>query len=559
MRTIDREITSSTLLHLMILLILGASLLFINLGSRPLEGSEGRWGEAAKEMLQSGNYIVPQINAMPYRDKPVGSYWLIVLASLPGGKVTEWSARLPTAAATLLSIFLLYIIARAFWDEKTAFLSALIFMTTFSLLRWSRTANADTLTIAGMLGSVYFFVKSRAHPEKGTWLYSFFIIAAVTSLMKGLLGFVLPSLAVFPYLLLKNRDIFFKKRFLFHLMAASIIGGGLFLIPFYLDYHATHSDMSLYLVFKENILRFFKPFDHKKSFFFYFYYIFITLSPWTLLLPFLIWSLKKHGLKKDEGVFFSALWFATLFTFFTLSGSKRGYYILPVIVPFSALLGFFISDTFSSTKHSRAELRTWFFPGTVCLLSGITLLFLLLFHPRFFAAYVPHWITPYLYTLMGCLFLAAVSIPMAYRQRLTRAFILLFAGFYLLQGITFDFIITADAKRDPFVPFCKKVNIATKGGKLAVFHSADQSTLYFYLNEPPPVACFYLPDLARDFLLFHRHSYLIVKGEDDLSRLRLLLKHFKIVLKEASNDPKAFLLITLPKKADLQGKKEKRP
>jgi len=176
-----------SLIHIVILLILGGSLLFINLGNRPLGGSEGRWGEIAKEMLITHDWIVPKINAFPYRDKPVGSYWLILLASLPGHQVT---------------------------------------------------------------------------------------------------------------------------------------GVDLFLVPFILDYQLTHSDMSLYLLFKENIIRFFHPFDHKEPFYFYFYYVFITLSPWTLLLPFLIWTLKKNGIRNDEGVTFFSLWFVVIFVFLTSQDPK---------------------------------------------------------------------------------------------------------------------------------------------------------------------------------------------------------------------------------------------
>ena len=535
-----------SLLHIVILLILGGSLLFINLGNRPLGGSEGRWGEIAKEMVTTGDWIVPKINAFPYRDKPVGSYWLILLASLPGHQVTEWTTRLPSAAATLLSILLLYLITRAFWGPKGALLSALIFMTIFPLLRWGRTANADTLTIAGTLASLFFFVKNRHHPEQGVWLYPFFIIAGLTSLMKGLLGFVLPSLAVFPYLFIKDRRIFLKKRFIFHILGSVVTGVALFLVPFILDYWLTRSDMSLYLLFKENIIRFFKPFDHKESFFFYFYYIFITLSPWTLFLPFLVWTLKKNGVRNDEGITFFSLWFVVIFIFFTLSGSKRGYYILPIAAPFSAILGFTIARTLSSRNQPRTEVLLWLLPGCVSLASGIALLFLLFLQPKLFTAYAPTWTFPYLYLLSICLFIAGASIIATVKRTFTRAFIFFFSGVYLLLGTIFVLLSPASGKRNTFISFCKKVNHLTKNGRIGVFHSADQSNLYFYLNEYPPLACLYEPHLAREFLSFHRNSYLIVKGKEDLTRLKL--RRYKIVFKEEKKDSKAFYLITLSSK-----------
>lgn len=547
--------TKSPLIHILILLILGSSLLFINLGNRPLNGSEGRWGEIAREMMITRNWINPKINAIPYRDKPVGSYWLIVLASLPGHKVTEGTTRFPTAAATLLSIFLLYLITRRFWNPETAFLITLIFMTTYPLLHWSRTANADTLTVAGMLASLYFFVKERHGAEKGTWLYPFFVAAGLTSLTKGLLGFVLPSLGVFPYLIFKKRTAILKKKFIFHFICSFLFAVILFLIPFFLDFQMTHSDASLYLVFKENIIRFFHPFDHKKPFFFYFYYIFVTLSPWSLMLPFLVWSLKKSGFKKDEGTFFFALWFICIFIFFTLSGSKRGYYILPIVAPFSALLGSAIHQSISSNKLTRTEFFLWLLPGCVAGLLGIALLlFPLTSFSKSILPAIQGFHLFFLYSSAGCLLLTSLSILMMKKRDIAKVFILIFSGFYLLMGTIFWVISPVMYSVNPFIPFLRKVNKLTYGKPIAVFRSADQSTLYFYLKETPPIPCFYSPNQAKEFLHYHKNAFLIVKGENELAMLKL--KNYKAIAKEARDDSKAYLLITLPEK---KGKRSKTP
>jgi len=548
MASIKSSFITSPVAHVLIILILGGSLLLFRLGSRPLGGSEGRWGEAAREMLLTHDWIVPKINGIPYRDKPVGSYWLIALFSLPKNRVTETTTRLPSAAATILSTILLYLVASSFWDRKAALLTALIFMTHYPLLHWSRTANADTLTLTGMLGSVWFFVKHRHDIACGTWLYPFFIIAGLASLMKGLLGFVLPSLGVFPYLLAKNRRVFFSKRFLLHLFFAAILGGALFLVPFFLDFEATHSGVALYLVFKENIIRFFHPFDHMASFFYYFYYIFITLSPWTLMIPILLHALKKRDITGDNGFFFFTLWFACLFTFFTLSGSKRGYYLLPVIAPFSALLGFTLLRSSFSKAHSRLETVLWLIPATAAALFGIAFLVLPFTPlPEMFPRYVSV-LQPLLCPLAGGLLLAGASIIMIVKHRFAKAFFLIFAGIYLFMGVYFWFATPAVASISPFVPFCKKVNAAIKNSPVAVYGSADRSILYFYLDKTP-VPYFIDPKKARDFLYNHPRSFLIVKGRNSLDNLGI--RSPKVVISERERDPKAYLLITLKRNSHL--------
>ena len=55
-------------------------------------------------MRLSGDYFHPTINGRTYFDKPVGSYWLIVAASLVTGQVDELAVRLPAAIAGIVGV-----------------------------------------------------------------------------------------------------------------------------------------------------------------------------------------------------------------------------------------------------------------------------------------------------------------------------------------------------------------------------------------------------------------------------------------------------------------------
>ena len=64
------------------LILLASALLFLTrLGDRAVVSEEVRWAEVAREMHISGDYFHPTINGQLYYDKPVGSYWLILLAA----------------------------------------------------------------------------------------------------------------------------------------------------------------------------------------------------------------------------------------------------------------------------------------------------------------------------------------------------------------------------------------------------------------------------------------------------------------------------------------------
>ncbi len=522
---------TSTLAPVLMILFLGGSLLLFRLGGRPLGKSEGRWGEAAREMIMTHNWVVPKINGIPYRDKPVGSYWLVVLASLPRHRVTETTTRLPSALAVLLCGLTLYSISRRFWDGKTALLTSFLLLTTYPMIFWGRTADADTLTLAGVLICIWLFIRRRDANKHFGWLYPFFIVAGVTSLMKGLLGFVLPFLCVFPYLLIRDPKIVRDKRFIFHLLVSAILGGVLFSIPFFLDYETSHTAQSIYLVFKENIIRFFHPFDHKAPFFYYFYYIFVTVSPWSLFIPFLILFLWKRKAFRDEGAFFFGLWFVLLFAFFTVSGSKRGYYLIPVIPAFSALLVYAFNQANLQESMDRLEWLFLMIPIGLIVALSLTVLFL---STSLFAKELPHNIPETVhrsFALAGAVM--AVTGGIAWlnlrKGKIIQFVYSLVTGTFILFCLLFWSIFPTIAKQNPFISFCKTLNPVLKGGEAGIYGLADRGILYFYLDKVP-IPYFRNPEKARTFLNGTPHAYLIIRGWETVEALGI--KNPKIIVSE---------------------------
>src|SRR3972149_164586 len=71
---------------------------------------EPRYAQVSKEMLDSGNFIIPHLISNPFHDKPCLLFWFINLFSIPFGKITALSSRLPSAFAGIgfcLAIFYL--------------------------------------------------------------------------------------------------------------------------------------------------------------------------------------------------------------------------------------------------------------------------------------------------------------------------------------------------------------------------------------------------------------------------------------------------------------------
>ena len=81
-------------------------LFFYGLGAGDLVRTEGLRAMVAREMLRSGTWIVPTLYGEPLFTKPPGMYIAIVLCSWPRGVVTPWSARLPSAIAAAVTVWM---------------------------------------------------------------------------------------------------------------------------------------------------------------------------------------------------------------------------------------------------------------------------------------------------------------------------------------------------------------------------------------------------------------------------------------------------------------------
>src|SRR5437763_1791237 len=94
--------------HYLLCAGLAARLFFPNLGGPGLwDLDEGRNGTCAFEMMESGNWVIPTFNGDLRVDKPALLYWLQIAAYRCFG-VSEFSARLPSALAALLTVLLSY-------------------------------------------------------------------------------------------------------------------------------------------------------------------------------------------------------------------------------------------------------------------------------------------------------------------------------------------------------------------------------------------------------------------------------------------------------------------
>ena len=326
-----------------------AFLLFGNLGVPAVNGSESRWLVITREMFFTGDFLHPTINFEPYFDKPLLTYWFTVFISLFNGRVvTELTARIPSALAALAALAALLSIVRRLWDTKTAQVAGWIFITFYSFAFWGRLAEADMANEAFTTAAVAWYLAYRGKKSFIGYLV-FFLLCFIGAHAKGLATIAVPVLVVLVDQIL-NKTV--KLHFNWKALLAFAIGLGVYLIPFELskaiapaispatqtiiDGDGTVKTSGIALALRENIIRYFDPFDHKEPFYSYFIHVPRLTLPWS---PFLILAvlnailLRKTLSKEEKWLCWSMI---AIFLFFTISGSKRHYYILPLI-PYCAI------------------------------------------------------------------------------------------------------------------------------------------------------------------------------------------------------------------------------
>ena len=134
--------------HLLFVLVIWAAIYLSGLGALEIKGEEGRRILPAVTMLQSGNFLVPQVGSDPYFSKPPLINWLVAAAFTITGRQNEWSARLPSALAVLAVALAFMTVARRTLGSSGSFVAALVWMTNFGMVEKGRLIELEALYIS---------------------------------------------------------------------------------------------------------------------------------------------------------------------------------------------------------------------------------------------------------------------------------------------------------------------------------------------------------------------------------------------------------------------------
>jgi 4-amino-4-deoxy-L-arabinose transferase-like glycosyltransferase len=210
------------------------SLIYLTrLTAAPVCGEESRWANGAREMIASGDWIVPRQQGTIFPERPPLNSWLMGLAGLVRGDVDLTAIRLPSALATLALTLFIYAYARQGMSRLASFSAAAIYATFGQVLALGRLGESEavfTLLVAGSL-LVWHWGYLRGWPPSVAWSAGY-ALAALGALAKGPQAPVYFILATGAYLLLRRDWRWLLARGHVVGLTCFAIIVGLWLVPF---------------------------------------------------------------------------------------------------------------------------------------------------------------------------------------------------------------------------------------------------------------------------------------------------------------------------------------
>jgi 4-amino-4-deoxy-L-arabinose transferase-like glycosyltransferase len=155
--------------------------------------TEGQYAGAAREMVETHQWLLPTNDGIPRLQKPPLLYWLIIISFKLFG-INGAAARLPIAIAVVASVALTFLIGEKLTDYWRGFIAGLIYLSFCGTFLLARIVMPEPLVSAFIAGAIFCSVcgyQRRRH--RWAWFAGFWICSAFACLTKGFLGIAYPA------------------------------------------------------------------------------------------------------------------------------------------------------------------------------------------------------------------------------------------------------------------------------------------------------------------------------------------------------------------------------
>ncbi|MET0814615.1 MAG: glycosyltransferase family 39 protein [Pseudoxanthomonas sp.] len=328
-------------LRFMLLALLAALSLFAGLGLRdPSPPDEPRFVLAARDMVESGQWLFPHRGSEFYAEKPPVFIWMQAAAYEAVG---NWRIAflLPSLLAALLTLWLTYDLAARLWNRRAGQYAALALFVCLQFGLQAKRGQIDMVLVAMTTLSLYGLLRHLLQGPHWPLAWLGLFAAGLGTVTKGV-GF-LPVLVLLPWAAWRWRNRMATPvrsgkgdGWRWGVGALCFVAGtAVWVAPMLLAVHnSTDPSFQAYaseILFKQTGKRYAGAWHHVQPFWYFAQVIATLWLPGALLLPWLApaWW---HRLRRGDPRFWLLLgWSALVLLFFSASPGKREVYIFPML------------------------------------------------------------------------------------------------------------------------------------------------------------------------------------------------------------------------------------
>lgn len=336
-----------TLKSLLVLSTLLLPVFLFGLGERPVSKiQEVRVAETAREMLASGDWLVPRYNGELRLQKPPLPYWLTAVSYRIAG-LSEFSARLPAAIFGLLSVLLIWNWLYREFGLKAAANGALVLATCYLDMRYFRSGEADAVLVF-FISAACMFGYDILHGRHNTQRRLLFgLMLGLGFLSKGPAALAIPSLTLLLVSAIEKRAGRLQPSVRHFFSLSSLCVFLLAAFGWYVWIVWQLPD-SVQLFFTKQLDETFISGTHPKPLWWYLAHWFEFFAPWGMLLIPAGWMAigqrKSTAAPLPSLIRFAWVWLFVVFVLLTMTINKQMQYALLFAPPLAILLGHYLTQ-----------------------------------------------------------------------------------------------------------------------------------------------------------------------------------------------------------------------
>ena len=319
------------------ILVFGLAFLACSRFTYPLlEPEEARYAELGRQTGETGSWVVPTLDGEAYLDKPPLLYWFEATSFAAFGASVATARLVPILIAAGI-VWVVYRAGRSAGGPGAGLVSSAILVSMPDFLYRAPMVTPNGLlalfTTAGLVAGA----RALRGPgvARGWWVVSA-VCCGAGVMTKGPVAAVLIVVPLFA-VSVRNQRLARPGlgAWVAYAAMALLVAG-----PWFVAVSLRRPEFLEYFLWKHHVERALRPFDHAKPWWYYLPQILLGTLPWTPL----VFVAARHVRTAPPAVAFGLAGAGVGLLLFSLSGSKRPVYLIPVYPPLAWATGVWLSD-----------------------------------------------------------------------------------------------------------------------------------------------------------------------------------------------------------------------